>query len=139
MKILVAADGSPFTKRMLAYLAAHDEWLGAHHAYTRAHRRAAGAGARRSVLSKDVLSGYYSDEGGEGLQADPRVLRQAGTQPSSLPSTAPLARRSRRSPTRAARPGGARLAWPRRPGHAGHGLGRHQGGGQCGVPVLLVR
>ena len=34
MKILVAADGSPFTKRMLAYLAAHDEWLGAHHEYT---------------------------------------------------------------------------------------------------------
>ena len=34
MKILVAVDGSPFTKRMLAYLAAHDEWLGAHHQYT---------------------------------------------------------------------------------------------------------
>jgi hypothetical protein len=30
MKILVAVDGSPFTKRMLAYLAAHDEWLGSH-------------------------------------------------------------------------------------------------------------
>ena len=28
MKILVAADGSSYTKRMLAYLAAHDEWLG---------------------------------------------------------------------------------------------------------------
>ena len=28
MKILVAADGSPYTKRMLAYVAAHDEWLG---------------------------------------------------------------------------------------------------------------
>jgi hypothetical protein len=28
MKILIAADGSPYTKRMLAYLAAHDEWLG---------------------------------------------------------------------------------------------------------------
>ena len=34
MKILVAADGSPFTKRMLAYLAAHDEWLGSKHRYT---------------------------------------------------------------------------------------------------------
>lgn len=27
MKILVAADGSSYTKRMLAYLAVHDEWL----------------------------------------------------------------------------------------------------------------
>ena len=31
MKILAAVDGSPYTKRMLAYLAAHDEWLGAQH------------------------------------------------------------------------------------------------------------
>ncbi len=62
MKILIAADGSPFTKRMLAYLAAHDEWMGAHHAYTvltvvpHVPARAA------SVLSKDVLANYYSDE-----------------------------------------------------------------------------
>ena len=34
MKILVPADGSPYTKRMLAYLAAHDEWLGGQHQYT---------------------------------------------------------------------------------------------------------
>ncbi len=34
MKILAAVDGSSYTKHMLAYLAAHDEWLGAHHQYT---------------------------------------------------------------------------------------------------------
>jgi nucleotide-binding universal stress UspA family protein len=34
MKILIAADGSIYTKRMLAYVAAHDEWLGSRHAYT---------------------------------------------------------------------------------------------------------
>ena len=33
MKILIAADGSPYTKRVLAYLAAHDEWLGPQHTY----------------------------------------------------------------------------------------------------------
>jgi nucleotide-binding universal stress UspA family protein len=37
MKILIAADGSDYTKRMLAYLAAHDEWLGARHEYTVIH------------------------------------------------------------------------------------------------------
>ena len=37
MKILIAADGSAYTKRMLAYLAAHDEWLGAKHDYTVLH------------------------------------------------------------------------------------------------------
>jgi len=33
MNIVLAADGSPYTKRMLAYVAAHDEWLGSHHRY----------------------------------------------------------------------------------------------------------
>jgi nucleotide-binding universal stress UspA family protein len=62
MKILIAVDGSSFTKRMLAYLAAHDEWLGAHHAYTvlnvtpRLPARAAAA------LSSEVLAEYYARE-----------------------------------------------------------------------------
>ena len=34
MKILLPVDGSEFTKRMLAYLAAHDELLGRGHDYT---------------------------------------------------------------------------------------------------------
>lgn len=34
MKILLPVDGSRFSKRMLAYIAVHDEWLGAHHQYT---------------------------------------------------------------------------------------------------------
>jgi nucleotide-binding universal stress UspA family protein len=37
MKILVAVDGSVYTKRMLAYIAAHDEWLGDRHEYTLLH------------------------------------------------------------------------------------------------------
>jgi nucleotide-binding universal stress UspA family protein len=34
MKILLAIDGSEYTKRMLAYLAAHDELLGPDHDFT---------------------------------------------------------------------------------------------------------
>lgn len=37
MKILIAADGSEYTKRMLAYIAAHDEWLGPQHTFTVLH------------------------------------------------------------------------------------------------------
>jgi nucleotide-binding universal stress UspA family protein len=37
MKILLAVDGSHYTKRMLGYVAAHDEWLGARHDYTVLH------------------------------------------------------------------------------------------------------
>ena len=34
MNILLAVDGSTYTKKMLAYLAAHDEMLGSSHTYT---------------------------------------------------------------------------------------------------------
>ena len=63
MKILVAADGSPFTKRMLAYLAAHDEWLGGAHEYTVIHTVTAVPPRAASVLDKQVLKDYYESEG----------------------------------------------------------------------------
>jgi nucleotide-binding universal stress UspA family protein len=62
MKILVAVDGSPFTRRMLAYLAAHDEWLGPQHAYTLLYAVPAVPPRAAAVLDKDVLKGYYEDE-----------------------------------------------------------------------------
>jgi nucleotide-binding universal stress UspA family protein len=62
MKILVPVDGSPYTKRMLAYLAAHDEWLGDLHQYTVLHSVPAVPPRAAAVLDKDVLKGYYDDE-----------------------------------------------------------------------------
>ena len=62
MKILVPVDGSPFTKRMLAYLTAHDEWLGDAHRYTLVHVTPAVPARAASVLDKAVLQSYYTDE-----------------------------------------------------------------------------
>jgi nucleotide-binding universal stress UspA family protein len=62
MKILVAVDGSSYTKRMLAYLAAHDEWLGPHHEYTVVHAVPAVPPRAAAVLDKAVLKSYYDDE-----------------------------------------------------------------------------
>ena len=62
MKILVPVDGSPFTKRMLAYLAAHDEWLGGAHQYTLLHVAPAVPPRAAGVLDKSVLQAYYADE-----------------------------------------------------------------------------
>jgi len=62
MKILVAVDGSPFTKRMLAYLAAHDEWLGGTHAYTLLHTVPAVPPRAAAVLDREVLKDYYEEE-----------------------------------------------------------------------------
>ena len=62
MKILAAVDGSPYTKRMLAYLAAHDEWLGPNHEYTMVHSVPAVPTRAAAVLDKAVVKAYYEDE-----------------------------------------------------------------------------
>ncbi len=62
MKILVAVDGSPHTKRMLAHLAAHDEWLGPHHDYTVFHGGLAVPHRAAAFLDPKVVEGFYEDE-----------------------------------------------------------------------------
>lgn len=61
MKILVAVDGSSYSKKMLAYLAAHDEWLGPQHQYTVVHAVPAVPPRAASVLDKALLKSYYDD------------------------------------------------------------------------------
>jgi len=62
MKILIAADGSPYTKRMLAYLAAHDEWLGGgRHQYTVLNTVAPVPGRAAAVIDRETLKSYYAD------------------------------------------------------------------------------
>ncbi len=62
MKILVAVDGSPYTKRMLAYLAAHDEWLGPQHEYTIVHAVGPVPPRAAAVLDKAALKAHYDEE-----------------------------------------------------------------------------
>lgn len=61
MKILIAADGSPFTKRMLGYLAAHDEWLGKHHQYTVLTVVTPLPPHAASVVGREACQSYYRD------------------------------------------------------------------------------
>lgn len=68
MKILVAADGSPYTKHMLAYLAAHDEWLGAHHKYVVVTVVAPVPARAAAAVAREVLKSYYDDEGQKVLK-----------------------------------------------------------------------
>lgn len=62
MKILVAVDGSEFTKRMLAYLAAHDEWLGDKHQYTVINVTPAVPPRAAAVVDKALLKAHYEEE-----------------------------------------------------------------------------
>ena len=61
MKILVAVDGSPFTKRMLAYLTAHDEFPGQGHQYTVLHTVAPVPARAAAVIDKPTLDAFYKD------------------------------------------------------------------------------
>jgi nucleotide-binding universal stress UspA family protein len=61
MNILLAADGSPYTRRMLAYLTAHDEWLGAAHRYTVLNVVPPVPGRAAAVIDSDTLKQYYAD------------------------------------------------------------------------------
>lgn len=61
MKILIAADGSDYTKRMLAYLAAHDEWLGGAHQYTVLTATPPVPARAAAVMERDTLKEYYAD------------------------------------------------------------------------------
>src|SRR4051812_5352008 len=62
MKILIAVDGSSYTKRMLAYLAAHDELLGPRHDYTVIHTVLAVPNRAAAFVGPDMLRTYYEDE-----------------------------------------------------------------------------
>lgn len=61
MNILLAVDGSPYTKRMLAYLVAHDEWLGASHHYTVLTVVPPVPARAAAAIDRDTLKSYYDD------------------------------------------------------------------------------
>jgi len=63
MKILVAADGSRYTKRMLAYLAAHDESFGSkEHRFTVLTVVGAIPSRAAAALSKKIVHDHYAEE-----------------------------------------------------------------------------
>jgi nucleotide-binding universal stress UspA family protein len=62
MNILLAADGSTYTKRMLAYVAAHEDWLGAHHRYVVVTAVPGIPQRAAAALGRDIVKGYYDDE-----------------------------------------------------------------------------
>jgi nucleotide-binding universal stress UspA family protein len=59
MKILIAADGSEYTKRMLAYIAAHDEWLGPQHTFTVLHCVPAIPHRAAAFVGKNQVRAFY--------------------------------------------------------------------------------
>jgi len=62
MKILLAVDGSAYSKKMLAYLATHDAMFSAANDYTVFTAQAALPARARAAVGKEVVDAYYADE-----------------------------------------------------------------------------
>lgn len=62
MKILIAVDGSPFTKRMLGYVTAHDELFTAANDYTVLTAVPSVPPRASAVIDKETLAEYYLEE-----------------------------------------------------------------------------
>ena len=68
MKILLAVDGSQYTKRMLGYVAAHEELFGAAHEYVVITVTAPVPGYAARFLDQKTLDDYYREEAERVLQ-----------------------------------------------------------------------
>ncbi|MDP2369733.1 universal stress protein [Rhodoferax sp.] len=62
MKILLAVDGSPYTKKMLAYLATHSELFANSNSYTVLTVQPALPPRARAAVGKEIVDAYYTDE-----------------------------------------------------------------------------
>ena len=87
MKILIAADGSSFTKRVLAYLTAHNEWLGAAHQVTVLTVVPSVPTRAAAAIDKDTLKTYYAEEGEKVLKPIRTFLRKQGVDADCISKT----------------------------------------------------
>lgn len=78
MKILLAVDGSEYTKRMLAYLAAHDEWLGTRHQYTVVHGVPAVTNHAARFVDARTLENFYASEAEDVFRPIRAFFKQQG-------------------------------------------------------------
>lgn len=62
MKILLAVDGSSYTKKMLAYLTTHGELFGPRNEYTLLTVQSPLPPRARAAVGKEVVDSYYAEE-----------------------------------------------------------------------------
>lgn len=78
MKILLAVDGSEYSKRMLAYIAAHDELVGPANEFTALTVVPAIPPHVQRYISRQDLESHYADEAKKVLEPIETFARQQG-------------------------------------------------------------
>ena len=78
MKILLAVDGSAYSKKMLAYLATHETMFAPSHDYTVFTAQPALPPRARAAVGKEVVDKYYADESEKVLAPVTKFLLRHG-------------------------------------------------------------
>lgn len=140
MNILLAVDGSPTTKRMLAYIAVHHDWLGARHRYTVVHATTRLPGFSKAFVGPQELKAIYRNEAETVFKPIRAFFKQRGIEARFVGLVGPVAD----SIARKAESAGCELLMMGSHGRSPVGnlvMGSVATGvlAQCKVPVLLVR
>jgi nucleotide-binding universal stress UspA family protein len=91
MNILLATDGSSYTKRMLAYVAAHEEWLGARHRYVVVTAIPSIPPRAAAFLDREMVKGYYRDEAERVFKPIRTFFKQKGIEAEFASKAGPAA------------------------------------------------
>jgi len=78
MKILLAVDGSPYTKKMLAYLATHDSLFNPDLDYTVFTVQPILPPRARAAVGKEIVDNYYAEESEKVLAPVAKFLLRHG-------------------------------------------------------------
>ena len=78
MKILLAVDGSPYSKKMLAYLSTHESLLNGNNDFTVFTAQAALPPRARAAVGKTIVDTYYAEESEKVLAPVSKFLLRHG-------------------------------------------------------------
>ena len=140
MKILLAVDGSKYTKKMLAYLATHNEMFGAGNAFTLITVQAPLPPRARAAVGASAANEYYEEESAKVTSSVVKSLKRHGIDAKTLHKVgAPGEQISKAAD-------GGKFDLVVMGSHGHNTLGNLVMGSvatqvlaHCGVPVLLVR
>ena len=84
MKILLAVDGSPYTKKMLAYLATHAEMFGTNNQFTLLNVQLPLPPRARAAVGADVVKSYHDEEAAKVFGPVLKFLKRHSIEPETV-------------------------------------------------------
>ena len=90
MNILLAVDGSSYTKKMLAYLTTHDALFSTNNDYTVLTVQMALPPRARAAVGKEIVNSYHADEAEKVMAPVSKFLTRHGVNAKSVWKVGPV-------------------------------------------------